>query len=91
MAAVICGTPTLARRASQIGNWMSESVVESKFKIFENVSTVYGPGYIFAIRPDCYVVRLGNWQLAQGQSPTCYLQEESLTSIPGALISSLLL
>ena len=29
-------------------------------------------------------MKLGNWQLAQGQSPTLYLQEESLKAIPGA-------
>jgi len=54
------------------------------FKIFDTVSTVYGPGYVSAIRDDCYIVKLGNWQLAQGQSPTLYLQEDAIKLIPGA-------
>jgi hypothetical protein len=48
-------------------------------KVFQTVSTVYGPGYIQDIRDDCYVVRLGNWKLAQGQSPTLYLQKDAIT------------
>eukprot|EP01035_Chromulina_nebulosa_P017135 gene17135-22649_t len=55
------------------------------FKIFDIVSTVYGPGYIASVREKDYVVLLTQWQLAQGQSPTLYLQEESLKLIPGAL------
>ena len=62
------------------------------FKIFETVSTVYGPGYVAAIRPDCYIVKLGNWRLAQGQSPTLYLQEDAIKSIigafPGTIVST---
>ena len=50
----------------------------SEFKIFETVNTVYGPGYISAIRDDCYVVLLINWALAQGQSPTLYLQADAI-------------
>ena len=42
------------------------------------MNTVYGPGYISNIRDDCYIVKLTNWALAQGQSPTLYLQEDSL-------------
>lgn len=56
----------------------------AEFKIFETVNTVYGPGYISAIRSDCYVVLLINWALAQGQSPTLYLQAEAIKKIPGA-------
>ena len=48
------------------------------FKIFDTVSTVYGHGYVSAIRDDCYVVHLVNWALAQGQSPTLYLQEDAM-------------
>ena len=54
------------------------------FKIFDAVSTVYGPGFIASIRDDCYIVKLGNWQLAQGQSPTLYLQEDAIRTISGA-------
>lgn len=62
------------------------------FGIFDCVSTVYGPGYISAVRSDCYVVKLGNWQLADGQSPTLYLQKDALKPIlgafPGATVST---
>mmetsp|Transcript_5643 Transcript_5643/g.5843 ORF Transcript_5643/g.5843 Transcript_5643/m.5843 type:complete len:227 (-) Transcript_5643:43-723(-) len=62
------------------------------FAIFDTVSTVYGPGFVAAVREDCYVVKLGNWQLAQGQSPTLYLQEDAMKRIcgafPGAMVST---
>ena len=48
------------------------------FSVFETVNTIYGPGYITDVRDDCYVVLLTNWKLAQGQSPTLYLQSDSL-------------
>ena len=48
------------------------------------MNTVYGAGYIQEVRSTDYVVRLVAWQLAQGQSPTLYLQEEALVAIPGA-------
>ena len=54
-----------------------------KFKVFDTVNTVYGAGYIQEVRSSDYVVRLVAWQLAQGQSPTLYLQEEALHPIPG--------
>lgn len=50
----------------------------SAFKIFDTVNTIYGNGFISAVRPDCYVVQLTNWALAQGQSPTLYLQEDAI-------------
>ena len=50
------------------------------FKKLDPVDTVYGPGYIHEYRSaeKDYVVLLRNWQLAQGQSPTCYLEEAAL-------------
>jgi hypothetical protein len=60
------------------------------FQIFQTVSTVYGPGYVSAVRGDCYVVKLGNWRLAQGQSPTLFLQEEALKPIIGAFPGTLI-
>jgi len=54
------------------------------FKIFDTVNTVYGPGFVKQVRENDYVVLLSNWALAQGQSPTCYLAESSLSLIPGA-------
>lgn len=47
-------------------------------KIFDTVSTVYGHGFISGIRDDCYIVHLANWALAQGQSPTLYLQKDAI-------------
>ena len=54
------------------------------FTIFESISTVYGPGYVAGIRSDCFIVKLGNWRLAQGQSPTLFLQADAIKSIIGA-------
>eukprot|EP01038_Epipyxis_sp_PR26KG_P013738 gene13738-18427_t len=54
------------------------------FFVFQTVNTVYGPGFIESIREDCFIVKLTNWALAQGQSPTLYLQKESIRAIPGA-------
>jgi hypothetical protein len=51
------------------------------FKIFDVVNTIYGTGFIVAIRDDCFVVELTNWKLAQGQSPTLYLQADALTYV----------
>ena len=50
------------------------------FAVLDTVETPYGPGYIKAVRSDekDYVVLLRNWQLAQGQSPTCYLAEDQM-------------
>jgi len=42
------------------------------------VNTVYGTGYVAAIRETDYVVLLTHWKLAQGQSPTLYLEEKAM-------------
>lgn len=42
------------------------------------MATVYGPGFIQEVREKDYVVKLTHWRLAQGQSPTLYLQADSL-------------
>ena len=51
----------------------------------DEVMTVYGQGFIESKREiqGDYVVKLRHWALAQGQSPTCYLQPSSLVKIPG--------
>ncbi len=54
------------------------------FTQFQTVACTYGTGFIKEVRGDCYVVLLTNWALAQGQSPTMYMQESALTAIPGA-------
>jgi hypothetical protein len=59
------------------------------FKVHQCVNTVYGPGWVEAYRAQGdYIVKLGNWQLAQGQSPTLYLAEDALKAIPGAMPGS---
>ena len=48
----------------------------------EKVSCTFGKGYITEIRSDgIHVVKLDNWKLANGKSPTCYLNKASLKSI----------
>jgi hypothetical protein len=51
----------------------------SAFKIHDIVNTVYGTGYVSAVRENDYVVLLTHWKLAQGQSPTLHLQAEAMT------------
>ena len=53
----------------------------SDFKVFDIVSTVYGVGFVLEVRSTDYVVKLMNWKLAQGQSPTLYLAKESMRRI----------
>lgn len=57
--------------------------------------TVYGPGYVEGIRVNelhnndfkyDIIVRLYNWALAQGQSPTLYLNPDSVVKVPGAKV-----
>lgn len=49
----------------------------------DEVMTVYGQGYIAKKRESDFVVKLRDWKLAQGQSPTCYLQASACVKIPG--------
>ena len=44
----------------------------------QKVRTVYGNGYIERVRDHDVVVKLFDWKLAQGQSPTLYLAPEAL-------------
>jgi hypothetical protein len=55
--------------------------VSSLFSVGDLITTVYGDGYIHAIREEdaVYVVYLDQWKLAQGQSPTLYLQGQALS------------
>jgi hypothetical protein len=75
--------------AAKLAPVEGEATASRKFTIFDTVSTVYGPGWIDSVRETDYVVKLGNWQLAQGQSPTLYLNEAALTAIPGAFPGSM--
>ena len=45
--------------------------------------TIYGQGYVESVRETDVVVKLDNWALAQGQSPTCYLDPATVVKIPG--------
>lgn len=56
----------------------------------DEVMTVYGQGYIHKKREQegDLVVLLRDWKLAQGQSPTCYLQPSACVKIPGLKIGA---
>jgi hypothetical protein len=60
----------------------------SGFKEGDEVMTVYGQGYIHAVRDIDYVVKLNDWKLAQGQSPTLHLNAESLIKVPGLSVGA---
>ena len=60
----------------------------SDFKVFDIVSTVYGVGFVLEVRSTDYVVKLMNWKLAQGQSPTLYLAKASMTKVLGVKVGS---
>lgn len=56
------------------------------FKEGDEVMTVYGRGYVHAKRENDLVVKLRNWALAQGQSPTLYLHPSAAVKIPNFTI-----
>lgn len=67
------------------------STSSNTFSVHETVTTVYGPGYIQEIRGENdYIVKLGNWRLAQGQSPTLYLNGDAIVKVPGAFPGSMI-
>jgi len=53
--------------------------------------TVYGQGYIQSKRKveGDLIVKLRNWALAQGQSPTCYLQPSACVKVPGLKVGQI--
>lgn len=53
--------------------------------------TVYGQGYVKSKRTKSgdLVVLLRNWALAQGQSPTCYLNPTACVKIPGLKVGAI--
>lgn len=53
------------------------------FEEGDEVMTVYGQGFIEKVREQDYVVKLREWKLAQGQSPTLYLAKSSMVKVPG--------
>lgn len=64
--------------------FMNPKDVKPLFVIGSLVSLTYGDGVITGFREsDCmYIIELSNWRLAQGQSPSLYLQESALSLTP---------
>jgi len=60
----------------------------SGFNTGDEVITVQGAGYVAEKRANDLVVKLHDWRLAQGQSPTLYLNYESAVKIPGLKVGS---
>lgn len=60
--------------------YMNAASVKPFFGIDENIVCSFGAGVVKDIRDEdgIYVVTLTNWQLANGKSPTLYLNEQSL-------------
>lgn len=65
--------------------YMNNKDVKPYYNIGMSVQCSFGQGEVKEIRNDgIYVVTLKNWQLADGKSPTLYLNETSL-SIPSVV------
>jgi tetratricopeptide (TPR) repeat protein len=59
-----------------------ESISAVKYSVGDAVWSQYGgEGVIVKITETHFVVTLKNWQLADGKSPTCYLQAEAITPL----------
>lgn len=58
------------------------------FEEGDEVMTVYGQGYVEKKRETDLLVKLRNWALAQGQSPSLYLNYESVVKIPGLTVGA---
>lgn len=57
----------------------------SSIKTGDKVTCNFGSGQVQDVRADgVYVVTLSNWFMADGKSPTLYLQESALTKIQGS-------
>ena len=58
--------------------------VKPVYVVGTHVFLTYGEGIIIEFREadNMYIVELLNWKLAQGQSPSLYLQESSLSTVP---------
>ena len=57
----------------------------------DEVMTVYGRGFIESkrVQQGDYVVKLRNWALAQGQSPTCYMQAANIVKVHHLKVGSI--
>lgn len=56
----------------------------------DEVMTIYGQGHVEKVREKegDLVVKLKYWALAQGQSPTCYLDPAGVVKIPGVEVGT---
>lgn len=54
----------------------------------DEVMTVHGQGYVESKRQSDLVIKLRDWKLAQGQSPTCNLAPAACIKIPGLTIGA---
>lgn len=59
--------------------YMNPNDVKPYFSVGDKVSSAFGSGKIVNYRndDDIYIITLDNWQLADGKSPTLYLNEQS--------------
>ena len=64
--------------------FLSPKDVKPMYVVGSHVFMTYGEGTITAFREEdsMYIVELLNWKLAQGQSPSLYLQEVALSRSP---------
>lgn len=64
--------------------YLNPKDVKPLFAVGSAIYTIFGEGTIIEFRElDCmYVVTLAKWKLAQGQSPSLYLQESSMSITP---------
>lgn len=59
--------------------YLNPKDVKSLYNINDKIHCSFGAGTIHEIRTDgIYVVKLGDWKLADGKSPTLYLNQSSL-------------
>lgn len=68
--------------------YLNEKDVNPYFAVASAVSCAFGSGVVSSIRSSdgIYVVNLDNWKLADGKSPTLYLNESALSK-PSVKIS----
>lgn len=64
--------------------YMNPKDVRATFTVGSTVFLTYGEGVITEFREidSMYLIKLSDWKLAQGQSPSLYLQESALSLIP---------
>jgi hypothetical protein len=69
--------------------YMNEKDVRPLFDVGTEISCAWGKGKVSEIRPEdqMYIVRLDNWQLADGKSPVLFLNQSSL-SLPAPEVSN---